>query len=292
MRKSDAYRIINDRITALLEAGTVPWHKPWNANTGMPKNLSSGKPYRGINVFILGARHYASPYWLTFNQCKERGGSIKKGEKATAVVFWKVTEYVTTNGDTGREETRKGFVLRYYHVFNVEQCDGLDCPVPMPVTNTIQPIEACERIVAGMPDAPIIEHVRQYAFYSPPDDVINMPPRYLFSSPQEYYSTLYHEMTHAAGHVKRLARSTLMDLCPFGTTNYSQEELCAEMGAAYLCGIAGIENCTIDNSAAYIGGWLSKLGHDPKMLVHAAAQAQRAVDYIMETPRESWRCIP
>jgi antirestriction protein ArdC len=131
-----------------------------------------------------------------------------------------------------------------------------------------------------MPEAPVIEHVKQYAFYSPPNDVVNMPPRYLFTSAEEYYSTLYHELTHATGHVKRLGRKTLTDLCPFGSTNYSKEELCAEMGATYLCGIAGIENATIDNSAAYIGGWMAKLRREPKVLVQAAAQAQKAVDYI------------
>jgi antirestriction protein ArdC len=107
-----------------------------------------------------------------------------------------------------------------------------------------------------------------------------MPQRHLFHSLEEYYSTLFHEMTHSTGHATRLNRRTLTDLCPFGSTNYSAEELCAEMGAAYLCGIAGIANRTMDNSAAYIQGWLAKLKQDPKVLVQAAAQAQRAVDYI------------
>jgi antirestriction protein ArdC len=209
-------------------------------------------------------------------------GSVKRGEKATPVVFWKVTEYTTEDVDTGEEETRKGFVLRYYNVFNVEQCEGIEYPMPTVVHNNIQPIDECECIVVNMPMAPIIRHREPMAYYRPSEDVINMPERALFNSSEEFYSTLFHEMTHSTGHEKRLNRKTVTDLCPFGSTNYRKEELCAEMGAAYLCGIAGIENRTIDNSAAYINGWLSKLRRDPKVLVNAAAQAQKAVDYITE----------
>ncbi len=280
MHTADAYQRITDHIVTLLETGTVPWHKPWNAETGMPKNLASGKPYRGINIFMLGTQHYTSPWWLTFKQCKDRGGRIKKGGKSTPVVFWKVSEYTSQDTDSGEEEIRKGFLLRYYNVFNVEQCEGIEYPPTEIVHNDIQPIDACERIVVSMPDAPVIADICQQAFYSPGLDIINMPPRYLFSSAEEYYSTLFHELTHSTGHEKRLNRKSLADIMSFGDTNYSKEELCAEMGAAYLCGIAGIENRTIDNSAAYIDGWLSKLRHDPKVLVQAAAQAQKAVDSI------------
>jgi hypothetical protein len=158
MRKSDAYQVITDRIVTLLEAGTVPWHKPWNADVGMPRNLASGKEYRDINVFMLGTQHYVSPYWLTFNQCKDRGGSVRKGEKSTPVVFWKVSEYTATDEETGEVETRKGFLLRYYNVFNVEQCEGVEYPQPATVTNDLLPLEICEQIVVNMPNAPEIRH--------------------------------------------------------------------------------------------------------------------------------------
>jgi antirestriction protein ArdC len=275
-----AYEVITNRIVNLLESGTIPWHKPWNSETGMPKNLASGKPYRGINIFVLGTQNYGSPYWLTFKQCKDRGGSVKRGEKSTPVVFWKMSEYTTTDKDTGDEETRKGFLLRYYNVFNVEQCLGIEYPSVTPAHNDVQPIARCERIVTSMPNAPMTRYGEAQAYYKPSEDFINMPERHLFHSSEEFYSTLFHEMTHATGHEKRLNRKTLTDICPFGSTNYSKEELVAEMGSAYLCGLAGIENHTINNSASYIGGWLSKLRRDPKMLVNAAAQAQRAVDYI------------
>jgi antirestriction protein ArdC len=277
---TDVYQLITDRIIALLDAGTVPWQKPWNAATGLPRNLITGKAYRGINMFLLGTQHYTSPYWLTFQQCKAKGGSVKRGEKSTPVVFWKVSEYLTTDTNTGAEELCKSFLLRYYQVFNVEQCKGLAYPSSVPEQTDMEPLVACERIVANMPNAPLIRHNEPQAYYSPAADVINMPQRHLFHSSEEYYSTLFHEMTHSTGHATRLNRPTLTDLCPFGSTNYSLEELCAEMGAAYLCGIAGIANRTMDNSAAYIHGWLAKLKQDPKVLVQAATQAQRAVDYI------------
>lgn len=280
MRKTDAYQVITDRILALLEAGTVPWHKPWNAETGMPKNLASGKPYRGINVFMLGTQHYGSPYWLTFKQCKAPGGSVKRGEKSTPVVFWKISEYQHENDD-GETETRKSFLLRYYNVFNVEQCEGIDAPTVEDVEHDHEPIPHCEQIVTGMPNAPSIEHREAQAYFRPRTDTVNMPKLSLFDTPEEYYSTLFHELTHSTGHKSRLNRKTLTDICPFGSINYSKEELCAEMGAAYLCGTTGIENRTIDKSAAYINGWLAKLRRDPKVLVNAAAQAQKAADHIM-----------
>jgi antirestriction protein ArdC len=277
---TDVYQLITNRILALLDAGTVPWHKPWNTTVGLPRNLVTGKAYRGINVVLLGTQPYTSPFWLTFQQCKAKGGSVKRGEQSTPVVFWKVSAYTTTDEVTGDEEIRKGVLLRYYNVFNIEQCKGIACPSIAPVQHNLQPLDTCERLVAQMPHAPLMRHGGMQAYYSPAADCITMPARHLFSSSKEYYATLFHEMTHSTGHEKRLNRPTLTDLCPFGSTNYSKEELCAEMGAAYLCGIAGIANRTIDNSAAYIHAWLTKLRRDPKVLVHAAAQAQRAVDYI------------
>jgi antirestriction protein ArdC len=191
-----------------------------------------------------------------------------------------VSEYTNIDADTGEEEIQKSFLLRYYQVFNVEQCRGLAYPTSASEQNTVSPLVQCEHIVGNMPNAPLIRHGEPQAYYSPSADVINMPVRHLFHSSEEYFSTLFHEMTHSTGHATRLNRRTLTGLCPFGSTNYSNEELCAEMGAAYLCGITGIVNRTIDNSAAYIQGWLGKLKRDPKVLVQAAAQAQRAVDYI------------
>ncbi len=132
-----------------------------------------------------------------------------------------------------------------------------------------------------MPQRPEIRHGEARAYYRPVADTVNMPARSLFPKAEHYYSVLFHELTHSTGHGSRLDRATLRDLLAFGDTNYSKEELCAEMGAAYLCGVASIANETVNNSAAYIQGWLSKLRNDKKLLVQAAAQAQKAADYIL-----------
>jgi antirestriction protein ArdC len=198
-------------------------------------------------------------------------------------VFWKVSEYTTTDTDTGEEDIRKSFLVRHYQVFNVEQCKGLTYPSSTPEQPDREPLVQCERIVANMPDAPLIRHRKAKAYYNPAEDYINMPVRHRFKSAKTYYSTLFHELTHSIGHEKRLNRPTPTDLCPFGSTNYSLEELVAEMGAAFLCGLTGIANNTVDNSAAYIHGWLAQLQRDQKAVIQAAAQAQKAVDYITGT---------
>jgi antirestriction protein ArdC len=286
MPAHDAYQRITDRIITLLETNTIPWQKPWNSTTGLPRNLSSGKFYRGINVFLLGTQHYTSPWWLTFRQCKDRGGSVRTGEKATPVVFWKVL-HAADEAEDAEGSGRHRFLLRYYHVFNVEQCSGLAYPTTTPAAHDIPPLTACEELVAQMPTPPGIQHGTAQAYYRPRTDTIHLPERALFTCAEAYYSTLFHELTHSTGHATRLNRPTLVDLCPFGSTNYSKEELVAEMGAAYLCGLTGIVNATIDNSAAYIQGWLRQLRRDPKVLVQAAAQAQKAVDYITAATPEA-----
>jgi antirestriction protein ArdC len=279
----DVYRIVTDRIVAQLEQGTVPWHRPWKSGgpAGAPRNLASGRPYRGVNVFLLSSLGYSSPWFLTCRQAKERGGHVRAGEHGAPVVFWTWRDKRRA-ADDGSEECERYAVLQYYTVFNVAQCEGIAAPGVPTTAADVAPIESAERIVAGMPDAPMISHGGNVACYSPSLDVVRMPARAAFDSPEAYYSTLLHELTHATGHARRLNRPTLMDACAFGTTNYSKEELVAEFGAAYLCAIAGIENvATLQNSAAYIAGWLRRLRDDARLVVHAAAQAQRAADYII-----------
>ena len=277
MKKTNAYQVITDRIIGLLKAGTVPWHKPWKGG-GPVKNLVSKRAYRGINQFLLGCSDYASPFWLTFNQAKNLGGSVKKGEKSTPVVFWKLLE--TEDQETG--EKKEIPVLRYYRVFNLEQTEGIEGPEPEEQKlREFTPIERCEQIMRNMPNPPRVQYKKQVAWYRPSDDLINLPKPESFESESEFYCTWFHEAAHSSGAKHRLNRSTLTDMCPFGSTNYSKEELVAEMTAAFLCGETGIENQTIDNSAAYINGWLKKLRKDEKLVIHVAAQAQKAVDYIL-----------
>jgi len=274
------YEIITNIILKKLEEGVIPWQTPWNTRQAMPKNLVTKKPYQGINVFVLAAQRYSSPYWLTFNQCKDLGGTIRKGEKGTPVVFW---NWPDTEED--REEEKKAPFLRYYTAFNIAQCENLpEHKIPATPGTTddhIDRIDHCEQIIENWKDKPEIRHGKQRAAYIPGSDIIIMPPLATFKKSEEYYSTLFHECIHGTGHQKRLNRQGITETAPFGTACYSKEELIAEMGAAFLCGFAGIEQATIDNSAAYIQGWLEKLKNDKKLVIIAAGQAQKAANYIL-----------
>jgi len=270
------YQTITDRILALLEQGTVPWRQPWARTAGMPRNLFSQRPYRGINIWVLTTMGYTSPFWATFHQVKEAGGNIRKGERGVPVVFWKI--YHTEDHDTGEQEKR--FVLRQYTVFNAAQLDGVAVPeIPVP-PDPFTPIERCAQLVEAMPQRPAIVHGHQRAFYTPATDTLHMPLPACFESTKAYYAILFHELVHSSGHRSRLNRATLTDLCLFGDPTYAKEELVAEMGASYLSGVCGIAPVTLDNSAAYLQSWMQVLRHDTTLLVHAAAQAQRAADYI------------
>jgi len=267
------YEVINNRILELLEQGTVPWRKPWNVTSSMPRSLSTKKEYRGINVFLLACQQYSQPWWLTFNQIKERGGHVKQGMNASPIVFWKWIEK--------DDDKQKVPLLRYYNVFNVEQAEGITYPELETVSNTFTPIEKAEQIIATMPNKPLIQHMGGRACYNPRTDTVTLPPQTAFQSPEEYYCTAFHELTHSTMHENRLNRKSTIQMHSFGDEAYSREELVAECGASFLCGHAGIENFTLENSAAYIAGWLKALKNDKTLLVHAAAQAQKASDYIL-----------
>jgi antirestriction protein ArdC len=282
---ADVYQIITDRIIAQLENGSVPWHKPWKAGMhGWPKNLISKREYRGINVFMLSCTSYELPYWLTFKQAKQAGGSVRRGEKSTIVVFWKWLDRDVEDPNSGKTQQKRIPLLRYYNVFNAAQCDGVEAKIPNlddEPSEPFEPIGACERIVSGMPQAPTIHHGTTGAFYRQSDDTVSMPSRERFESPEEYYSTLFHELTHSTGHQSRLKRPAIVEPSRFGSGSYSREELIAEMGAAFLSASAAIDNATLDNSAAYIDGWLRKLKADKHLVVQAAAGAQKAADFIL-----------
>ena len=283
----DVYAIVTEKIINLLESGIVPWRKPWTS-TGLPRNLVSKKPYKGVNYFLLSATKYVSPFWLTYRQARELDGHVRKGEESTIVIFWKVEDSKRSNEDLEVEETndknRRRFLLRFYRVFNLEQCELPQAVLDkLPKIETYQhdPIEAAERIIANMPNPPEIQYAGSKAFYSPITDRITLPPRELFSSAEEFFGTLAHEASHASGHPKRLNRESIVEAAPFGSPTYSFEEIVAEMSAAYLCAEAGISPAVIDNEAAYIQGWLKRIRSEKRLVVIAAAQAQRAADYIL-----------
>jgi antirestriction protein ArdC len=253
----------------------------------------SMKPYRGINVFMLMCAGYESPYWMTYRQAQSVGGQVRKGEKGCPVIYWNVIEKEETNSK-GQKVKRKIPFLRYYTVFNLEQIDGLETvkriasKIKKPEARPeFTPIEVCETLVGAVPNPPTIEHRGGRACYSPLTDKISLPAREKFEGPEEYYSTLFHELGHATGHETRLNRDEIVKHTGFGSHTYSKEELVAEMTAAFMCGEAGIETATLENSAAYIRTWLQKLSENPKWLVEAAAKAQKAADYLLnKTPAE------
>jgi antirestriction protein ArdC len=282
--------VITDRIIAQLEAGVVPWRKPWNARAGMPKNFASGKEYRGINPFLLHSLGYESPYFLTFRQAKARGGHVRKGERGCPVVFWKwfTPKNQSDTNDPGYALPRRdpdGRVilpmLRYYTVFNVAQCEGIEAPALNISEREHTAIEAAEHIAANMPNGPRIRSNQRAASYDPISDSVSMPRPEVFASGEGFYATLLHELTHSTGHASRLDRKGITEEIRFGSPTYSREELVAEMGAAFLCGEAGILETQLDQSVAYIDNWLHQLRNDRKLVVVAAAQAQKAADYIL-----------
>lgn len=228
---------------------------------------------------MLSCAGYASPYWLTYNQASKVGAHVRKGEKGLPVVFWKFGTHEVQDGDD--TVSKSSVVCRYYTVFNAEQVEGLAVPTDMLHPSLPDnPIAECEDLISCYIGCPEIRHRENRAWYSPALDFVNMPKREIFINPESYYSTLFHELTHSTGHSKRLDRVTLTEAGRFGDSNYSKEELVAEMGAAYMCGLAGIENRTIEESASYLQGWLSRLRNDSKLLISAASQAQKAVDYV------------
>lgn len=288
--KVDAYQVVTDRICEALEAGYVPWHKPWRDLTDGPRSLSSRKPYRGINVWVLTATAFANGYtsrwWGTYEQMKGRGGQVRKGEKATTIVFWRIIEKKDATGKV----IDRIFLLRDFKVFNVDQCDG-EMKLPTVDETALadhEPIEVCDAIVERFlaDGGPRLDHAGDRAFYSPGADRVQMPLVGAFESIERYYGTLFHELVHATGAEKRLNRKTLTDAKSFGDESYSAEELVAEMGAAFLCGESGIDVPVVQH-AAYIASWLRKFRDDPKLLVQAAGGAQRAADLILDRKFES-----
>lgn len=272
MAKLNTYELVTNRIIELLEAGTIPWRKPWSGKQGIPTSAATGKRYRGINLFLLHVMGYEQPNWITYNQAKKLGGQVRKGEHGSKVVFWKWLDI--TDKETG--EPKQIPLLRHYTVFNVEQCDDLParCITDLKIeTFEHDAIAEAETILNDCPAFQVKQGSK--ACYTPGSDAITMPPVERFKTREEYYSTLFHELVHWTA--KRVNRET----GPIAErTKYAFEELVAEMGAAMLCGLCGIVDRTVDNSAAYVAGWLKALRDDKQLVIKAAAAAQKAVDYI------------
>lgn len=279
---SDIYSQVNDRILAALEQGIIPWKRPWTGR--LPTNYDSGKEYRGVNILTLGiaemVRGYSNPYWLTFRQAQKHGCHIKRGEKATYIVFSdrKVKEVLK---EDGTKEEKVFHFVRSFPVFNFEQTDG----VPKKETVTaLDPdrdlIEICNSILSRMPNPPAYREHGGSAYYVPKEDLVNLPPIETFKTTEGYVATKFHEYAHSTGHESRLSRPGIMAVASFGGEEYSFEELIAELTSAYLCARNGIDN-TLENSTGYIQHWLKALRDDKTMLLRASGKAMAAVEYIL-----------
>lgn len=291
----NAYQVVTDKIIALLETGKIPWRQPWSEGAGLGdnQNLMTQHQYKGVNALLTGCQGYLDPYWLTYRQAQELGGTVKKGEKGTPIVFFKFGVKEESDG-----EEKKWAMAKYSVAFNVAQCEipGLDKILDKQrakrKADRIQftPLERCEKVLKGFETLPKIQHVEQRAYYRPATDTVNMPKQVSFESIEKYYAVLFHELTHSTGAENRLNRNGITEKNFFGSHEYSKEELVAEMGAAFLCHHTGIDTVTIENSAAYIHSWLRRLKDDPRLLMAASSQAQKAVDFILNKKEETKKC--
>ncbi len=290
--KRDLYQEVTDKIIGLLEKGVAPWRQTWSSY-GLARNYVSGKTYNGINKILMNNTIHPIPYFLSFKQAKALNGTIKKGARGEMVFYFNVF-YKDANNKTISEEQAKTLkaagqdfkklsTLRYFHVFNVADIEGIEFRIPEVELKENEQIEKCESIIEQMPNRPEIRFVNaNEAYYNSIEDYINMPDIKQFTTSAEYYTTLFHEAIHSTGHKERLSRKGITEPNKFGSIPYSQEELVAEMGAAFLSAEAGINYGEIvENNAAYLQGWLNKLKEDKRFIFRTAAKAQQAARYIL-----------
>ena len=270
-----------------MEKGIIHWKKPFKTSfSPIPINFSTGKVYRGINVFLLNLAclqfGYPKNVWLTFRQAKQMGGYVKKGQSSETILFWKST-LINEKSISQEEESeliKKVYIARTYNVFNIDQCEGIDEDSEFqPITPQIG---SCEEVYAHYPEIRPEVNLGLKAMYIPTLDQIRIPGVGDFHSASVYYATLFHELVHSTGHTSRLNREGIFEAKRSDKIRYSKEELIAEMGASFLCAFSGIENLDLtNNSVAYLQSWLQVFKQDKTMVVKAASRAQKAVDFIL-----------
>ena len=264
---------VTDRILKALKAGVAPWVRPWTATAG-PTNRKTGTAYRGINIWILNLASMEQGWsneWVTFKQAKALGGSVREGEKSTKIIFFNVIPKKDANG----KETDDTFMLmRFYSVFNVDQCEGLP-EVEVEEAPEFERHARAEEIVEST--GAKIHYGGNQACYNRLTDKISMPVRESFATPAGFYATAFHELVHWTGSPKRLDR---VKGEVFGDKLYAKEELVAEMGSAFLCAEARIDGELQHES--YIGSWIKALESDERFIFDASTQAQKACDLILK----------
>lgn len=270
---------ITQEIIARLESGTKPWIKPWRGVPVSRPLRACGIPYRGMNVFwlwmVADLCGYASPFWMTYNQAKELGAQVRKGEKSTIAIFYKSYTKEVEAPDTGEKTDESRRVLKAYPVFNADQVEGL--PERFHPAATLEVVELegrqaeLDSFFARIPA--VLRHQGDEAYYEPVADRVTMPPAYLFSGFDHYYATLAHELSHWTGHASRLDRDLKNR---FGSAAYAAEELIAELSSAMLGAELGLPVTHLDSHASYIEHWLKLLKQDDRAILTAAAKAEEA----------------
>lgn len=290
-----AARVTAD-IIAALNHGVRPWVQPWSDAAALALPLRhNGTPYRGGNTLILwaaaAARGYTARYWLTFKQAQALGGTVRRGERATHILFYKDRAAAAASApltpapsstDTGTADTpARRTVLRSFAVFSANQIDNLPprffTPPPPPADNTFLAARldpAFNRVPA------VVQQGGARACYNPVTDTIHLPPRPAFVSLAQYFATRLHELAHWTGHPTRLARDAFLNPGPRAATAYAREELVAELCAAFLGAELNLPVDHLEDHASYIDHWLKILDRDPGALLTAAAHAQRAADFL------------
>lgn len=285
---SDYRKQVTERLIGMLESGTAPWQKPWDAGIAAmnrPHNFN-GRPYHGVNALMLWCtaidKGYEDPRWLTFNQVQKLGGRVNKGEKSQLVEYWQWEKEIE-NPDTGEKEKVPLPHPKVFRamVFNADQCSGLP-PLERPIQQWT-PHERADRIVAAN-GVQVMHSSGEGAFYSPGGDYICLPPKESFPTEDAYYSTLLHEVGHSTGHPARLNREFSGQ---FGSENYAKEELRAELASTFLCGELGIATTGSDEQhAAYVKSWVSALRNDYNEIFRAVADAEKICNYLYDREKE------
>ena len=297
--RQDVYTRVTDRIVADLEQGVRPWTKPWSAEHTAGKITRplrhNGTPYSSINILMLWsaavASGFAAPLWMTFKQALELNAHVRKGEKGSLVVYANSIMRKETDDVTGEEQMREIHFMKGYTVFNVEQIEGLPAhyyATPEPRCSPIQRIEHADTFFGHC--RADIRHGGTRAYYAQDLDYIRMPPFEAFESPESYYATLAHESMHWTKHPARLARE--FGRKKWGDEGYAEEELVAELGAAFLCADLELSLSPREDHASYIAHWLTVLKHDKRAIFRAAAHAQRAADYIHSLQQQTFTEAP
>lgn len=287
-------QMVTDRIIASLDAGICPWRKPWTGGASVALNYTNLRPYSLLNQMLLAPGEYVS-----YKQARDKGGQVKKGAKGSPIVFWKWLRYTDSgkllgDDDCFQENEKRVPYLRYYTVFNIKDCEGLEPHDKEELPKGAAADLDAEKVLVDYVTREKIklnrDELSSQAYYSPSRDEITIPRFDQYESTAEYYSTAFHECVHSTGTKSRLNRfdesNPLGNL--FGSDSYSKEELVAEMGSAFLVNSLGLESDgSFKNSAAYIGNWRNHIKKDNQLVVLAAGKAEKAFRFILNLEPET-----